>query len=234
MSAYLLSIVSWIQVHPSYVLLQKGGITMVPLILSLLLAFSITLERWIFLTLLCQKKHQDWFDKALKQLKTHNIASAYSLIPKDDLSPYEILYQTALENWYSSSKVFDISMQNTAEHLIPKLEKKIDTLDVIITAAPLIGLLGTILGMISTFKLLDHADQQSFSISSGIAEALIATATGLVVALLCLFAYHALRNKVRKVIANMEYFASKCQMIHLAREDATHNPLKPLEKTLSQ
>lgn len=80
--------------------------------------------------------------------------------------------------------------------MVETYEDRLDVLSTIITMAPLLGLLGTIIGMISSFKILDVRSGQPFAITGGIAEALIATAFGLTVALFSLVLYGILKRKI--------------------------------------
>ena len=83
------------------------------------------------------------------------------------------------------------------------------TLSTIITVAPMLGILGTVLGIISSFQLLSDpgAATDPRSVSQGIAEALITTAVGLVIAILTLFPYNALRTQVDRSLSALESLA---------------------------
>jgi len=99
---------------------------------------------------------------------------------------------------------------DTIESLRPRLERFMPTLSTIITVAPMLGILGTVLGIISSLQLLSDqsltADPRS--VSQGIAEALITTAVGLVIAIITLFPYNALRVQVDRTLSAMESLAS--------------------------
>jgi biopolymer transport protein ExbB len=101
-------------------------------------------------------------------------------------------------------------MKNQAEEWMPLLEKRIDVIDTVITAAPLMGLLGTITGMMGSFQVLSEKGvNEPNAITGGVAEALIATATGLVIALVCLVAFNYLSGRVKTFIYEVESVASK-------------------------
>jgi biopolymer transport protein ExbB len=101
-------------------------------------------------------------------------------------------------------------MKNQGEEWIPLLEKRIEIIDTVITAAPLMGLLGTITGMMGSFRILSEKGvNEPNAITGGVAEALIATATGLVIALICLVAYNYLSARIKEFIYEVEGASSK-------------------------
>jgi len=107
-------------------------------------------------------------------------------------------------------KITESAAVDAVESLRPRLERFMPTLSTIITVAPMLGILGTVLGIISSFELLSDqsltADPRS--VSQGIAEALITTAVGLVIAIITLFPYNALRVQVDRTLTAMESLAS--------------------------
>lgn len=87
---------------------------------------------------------------------------------------------------------------------VPKLDRSLWVLDTAVTLSPLLGLLGTILGMFNAFQILGSADTPPTSVVGGVAEALIATASGLVVAIIGLVFFNALHARVRLVVHYLE------------------------------
>jgi biopolymer transport protein ExbB len=87
---------------------------------------------------------------------------------------------------------------------VPRVDKRLWMLDTIVTLAPLLGLLGTIIGMFNTFQVLGDASSASTQVSGGVAEALVATASGLFIAVIGLVCFNALNNDVRLVVHQME------------------------------
>lgn len=86
----------------------------------------------------------------------------------------------------------------------PTIDKYIWILDTIITMAPLLGLLGTILGMFNAFQVLGDAGSAPTKVTGGVAEALLATAFGLIIAIIGLFFYNGLNNRVRVIMHQLE------------------------------
>ncbi|MDR1701945.1 MAG: MotA/TolQ/ExbB proton channel family protein [Sporomusaceae bacterium] len=91
-----------------------------------------------------------------------------------------------------------------AVYLTGKLRKNINHLESIVTVAPLLGLLGTVIGMIDSFKVIDVKNGQPLAITGGIGEALVATAFGLCVAILAMAAYSYFNHRIDKIITDIE------------------------------
>ena len=86
----------------------------------------------------------------------------------------------------------------------PRIDRSLWMLDTIVTLGPLLGLLGTIVGIFEAFKVLGAADTAPTKVTGGVAEALIATAAGLFVAILGLVFFNGLNNRVRLIMHQME------------------------------
>jgi biopolymer transport protein ExbB len=86
----------------------------------------------------------------------------------------------------------------------PRIDRSLWALDTIVTLGPLLGLLGTIVGIFEAFKVLGAADTAPTKVTGGVAEALIATAAGLFVAILGLVFFNGLNNRVRLIMHQME------------------------------
>jgi biopolymer transport protein ExbB len=97
---------------------------------------------------------------------------------------------------------------------IPRMKQYLPVLDTIVTLAPLLGLLGTITGMISSFGIMSLAGiGQPHAITGGIAEALIATAAGLSVAICTLIPYNYFLSKSERKIEEIETYASRLELL---------------------
>jgi biopolymer transport protein ExbB len=86
----------------------------------------------------------------------------------------------------------------------PAIDRYLWILDTIVTLAPLLGLLGTIIGMFNTFQVLADPGNAPTKVTGGVAEALLATASGLFIAIIGLFFYNALNNRVRVILHQLE------------------------------
>ncbi len=111
----------------------------------------------------------------------------------------------------------DSTLEEAVLHEVPKLDRSLWMLDTIITLAPLLGLFGTILGMFNAFSVLGEGQNAATEITSGIAEALLATASGLVVAMVGLVFFNSLNSRIRLVVHQMETL----KVMILNRSDTT-------------
>jgi biopolymer transport protein ExbB len=87
---------------------------------------------------------------------------------------------------------------------VPRVDSRLWVLDTIVTLAPLLGLLGTIIGMFNTFQVLGTSDSAPSQVTGGVGEALVATACGLFIAVIGLVCFNALSNDVRLIVHQME------------------------------
>jgi biopolymer transport protein ExbB len=102
---------------------------------------------------------------------------------------------------------------------MPILKKRLTILDTIITLAPLLGLLGTITGMISSFGIMSEAGLgQPHAVTGGVAEALIATAAGLLIAILTLIPYNYFSNRAERELEEIEYYGSRLELLLTEQE----------------
>ena len=103
------------------------------------------------------------------------------------------------------------SQESVADHLeealmheVPMLDKSLWMLDTVITLAPLLGLFGTIIGMFNAFSVLDDIQNAASQVTGGIAEALVATACGLLIAMIGLIFFNWLNTHVRVIVHQLE------------------------------
>ena len=112
------------------------------------------------------------------------------------------------------------AMQAAAQAEVSQARRYLPILDTVITLAPLLGLLGTITGMISAFGIVSEAGLgQPHAITGGIAEALIATATGLLIAIMTLIPYNYFRSKVEQPTDVLEEQSTRLELLLGKRED---------------
>jgi biopolymer transport protein ExbB len=95
-------------------------------------------------------------------------------------------------------------LEEAIMHEVPVLDRSLWILDTVITLAPLLGLFGTIIGMFNAFHVLGDAQNGAAQVTGGIAEALIATASGLFIAIVGLVFFNALHTRVRLIVHQLE------------------------------
>lgn len=189
-------------------LIKSGGLVMWPLILCSIAALAIIGERlWTL-----QKKSvippellsqvQQWLDR--KELNE----SRLTLLRES--SPLGRILATGLANRQHEYGALKEAIEDAGRHVVPELERYLNTLGTIAAIAPFLGLLGTVLGMIQMFAGIgSHGLGDPSIVASGISQALVATATGLVVAIPSLMFYRHLRARVESLLIDMEQEALK-------------------------
>ena len=95
-------------------------------------------------------------------------------------------------------------LQEVVMRQVPTLDRGLWILDTTVTLAPLLGLLGTIIGMFHAFQVLNTVSNNPTAITGNVAEALLATASGLVIAIIGLITFNGLHNRMRLVVHQME------------------------------
>ncbi|MBX2946922.1 MAG: MotA/TolQ/ExbB proton channel family protein [Cyclobacteriaceae bacterium] len=183
----------------------KGGFMMVPIVILSFVAIYIFFER--FLTI--QKANQDpnaFMHKIKEQVLKGDINGAKLLCSQTD-SPIARMIEKGISRIGSPLKNIEASIENVGKIEIFKLEKNLSTLATISGAAPMMGFLGTVIGMVKAFISIS---QQEGSVSpkllsDGIYTAMITTVAGLIVGIIAYLAYNYLVSRVQKVIHKMEY-----------------------------
>ena len=184
-----------------------GGFMMVPLLLSAFVALTVIFER-----IYAFQKIYFFSAQQIKDLESSINSKDFEALKKlvdEGTSPIIAILKTGITHLNDQSSDLEQAMNHEAQRLIPLLEKRLEILDTVITAAPLMGLLGTITGMMNSFQILSTSGvNEPNAITGGVAEALIATATGLLIALFCLLAYNYFNSRVKFTIQTMESLAN--------------------------
>lgn len=189
-------------------IVKAGGIMMGPIILASIIAAAIFLERlW---TLQAKRvlpgelteKIWRWVEQG--QIQDKHIAAL------QQNSPLGKILAAGLVNRHRERAVIREAIEDTGRHVVHELDRFIGALGTIASLSPLMGLLGTVFGMIRTFNAITVAGiGNPASLAGGIAEALITTAAGLTVAIPALIAYKYLRGRVQQLVVRMEKEAIK-------------------------
>jgi len=134
--------------------------------------------------------------------------------------PIGRMFARGLKNSRRNADAIEMAMEQEAANETPVLEANLPIVKTIVNIAPLLGLLGTIAGMITAFRA---ASQQGLSnptqILGGISEALISTATGITLAVIGFITYNYFANVVRKIVEDMEYYGAELVNLLTGRLD---------------
>lgn len=199
-------------------LLKAGGILMVPIVACSILALAIVLERF-------------WSLRASRIAPSQSINELWRSIKKKELngrklkalqasSPLGRILAGGLSNAKHGREVMKESIEHEAGQVIHDLERFLNPLGTIATITPLLGLLGTVIGMIKVFAEIQLAGVgNAGNLAGGISEALITTAAGLSVAIPALICHRYFIRRVDELVVNMEQEAIKLvEVVHGDRE----------------
>ena len=183
--------------------MQRGGPVMWPLLFMSILSLALTFERWVF-WLGMNRSVGRYYERIMTGLRAGD-RNAIREIADSDRTTYSELAGRLAEGGDAASVSVEV-----VEGQRPRIERYMLVFSTIVTAAPMLGILGTVLGIIRSFELLGAQETitDPRDISSGIAEALITTAFGLVVALIALIPYMALRGQVERALGRFEAMAA--------------------------
>jgi len=189
-------------------LVKAGGLMMGPIILASIIAAAIFLERlWTLQpkrVLPAELTEKVWRWVEQRQIQDKHIAAL------QQNSPLGRILAAGLANRHRDRTVIKESIEDTGRHVVHELDRFIGALGTIAAISPLMGLLGTVLGMIRAFNVITAAGVGNPALlAGGIAEALITTAAGLTVAIPALIGYKYLRGRVDGLVVQMEKEAIK-------------------------
>ena len=170
-------------------LLAQGGVFIAPLLLVSVMAVAAVIERVVFFVGL-ERGGESFRAELREHIKKDQVEMAVRWL-RGLRGPVPVTALAALETWPEGREAAEAAMATRARLEAQKLRKFLSFLDTTYSAAPLVGLLGTIVGMMSTFRvvaqhLAKDPNADTSSVTAGIGEALITTATGIVVAVVCL------------------------------------------------
>jgi biopolymer transport protein ExbB len=197
-------------------LINKGGIAMYPIFLCSVIALAVFIER---LWTLRQKRiiPPGFIQQVEERIKARKLSEAIHLCQNDNSSIAKI-FLAGLKNlekgmWLVKEAIED---RGTREGMI--LEKYLGILSTIASMSTLLGLLGTVSGMIKTFKAISQTGENPALLAGGISEALIATFSGLCVAVPVMAFHRILKDKADSLVYEME--ESSLRLIELMEDAA--------------
>ena len=188
----------------SILLLAKGGYVMVPLLFCSLASVTVLAERYIKVKR-AQADVGNAIDRAHEAIYSGQHNKALLILEAEDVPVTRVLV-AGLRNRHLGERGSERAMEERGTRETSYLTNHLGVLDTIITIAPLLGLLGTVTGMISAFHVIAAKEGISTptAITGGVAEALVATATGLAIAIFTLIGNNHIQEMIKRTIADME------------------------------
>lgn len=189
-------------IQQAFHLFQKGGLVMYPLAFCSLLVAAIVVERYLYFR--TETSDTAALFSALSPALAKGDWQQALAICREAKGCAATVAKAALERGSRDLLVIEKTVEGAASLTAAKLRERLEYLDFIVTLAPLLGLLGTVIGMIQSFSVLDQREGQPFAITGGVGEALVATAAGLCVAVFALVAHAYFARQLDRLVTDME------------------------------
>lgn len=203
-------------------LFASGGIVMYPLLGFSLLAIALILERIIFWVQI-QNRQTKVVREVLQLYSQDNLAGVFSRLEQNTDLPIARIFLAALSRNRPSPEAFRLALESASQAELPLLRRFNTVFDTIVGLAPLLGLLGTILGLINSFASLrigEVAGSSATGVTAGISEALISTASGLIVAIFTLLFSNTFRGLYRRQFALIQEYGGQLELIYRERYES--------------
>jgi len=195
--------------YDTFEIISRGGILMWPIVVTSIVALAITLERFISLRR-ATIDTREFMDTMRQVLRRNRIQEAVEICDETD-APVARIMKAGILNHDRSKEDIRESIQDAGHLEIPRLERYLSALATCANIAPLLGLLGTVAGMIKAFAEIQRLGGQvsPSDLAEGIGNALMTTAAGLSVAIPTLVVYNYFVTRVDNMIIEMEISSSE-------------------------
>ncbi|HEY9908071.1 MAG TPA: MotA/TolQ/ExbB proton channel family protein [Thermosynechococcaceae cyanobacterium] len=206
-------------------LLTAGGIVMIPLLGFSILAVALILERILFWGKILRR--QDAIVREVLLLYKRNPPLALQKLERNLDLPIVRIFLAALELDRPTPEEFRLALESAAQAEIPLLKRFSTVFETIISLAPLLGLLGTVLGLITSFAALrigEVGGSNTVGVSAGISEALITTAAGLLVAIVTLLFANSFRGLYLRQIALIQEYGGQIELLYRRQHNRDEVP----------
>ena len=184
----------------------KGGYVMYLLLICSIIVVAIGIERFRFYKY-ASNNGENFLQQVSERVNNQRDAEEILSFCRGEKGNAGAILRVGLEALINGKNV-ELAVNTLYDEEAMKLRARLNYLSMIVTLAPLLGLLGTILGMIEAFNIFSIQAGQPLAITGGIGEALIATATGLCVAILALIVHTYFAQKLDEILSEMEKAAS--------------------------
>ena len=189
----------------------KGGPIMYPLLVCSIIALTVIIERTIFWIGEDYRRDQALVNEVLSLAEKGNWERVRARIGDSKDFIVRILVAGILHREFSIAK----AMETAASDELDRMRRYLPILDTIITVSPLLGIFGTVIGIILSFEMLGSAGiEEPQAVTAGIAQALITTASGLGIAILSLFPFNYFNSRVEKAATTIEKYATSLEIVY--------------------
>jgi len=191
-------------------IVQQGGPVMWPLLACSVAVLTVIVERILFWISIEKKRNRQLMDEILTLAEKGD----WELIHKKTADSTDHVIQLLITGIVHRKYDMGRAMEAEADHTLQRMNRYMPVLDTMITVTPLLGIFGTVLGIIGSFKILGAsgiADPKL--VTSGIAQALITTATGLGIAIIAVIPYNYFNSRISRSIHVMEKYATSLEVV---------------------
>ena len=190
-------------------LLRLGGPVLWVIAGSGVLAFGVFIERSLHLHR-ARIKSDDFCKGIFNILKRQNVAEALTICDETP-GPVAYIVRTAILNRDDGREAVQSAMEEASSAEISRMERRLVVVATVAQVAPLLGLLGTVLGMVESLVVMQQAAPliQAADVTGGLLRALVTTAAGLAVAIPCYAAFNLLVVKIDRIVLDMERAAAE-------------------------
>ena len=180
-----------------------------PLLACSIVALGVVFERLLWWMIYVAQTRSKRLNVFFNLAEAGKFDEAVALAESEKSSEIKILLSGLAEREHG----LEASLEMSANRTIENMKRHLPVLDTIITLSPLLGILGTVTGIITSFDLLGQAGiENPQAVTGGIAQALITTATGLAIAIIALLPYNALIRKVEKTTRHLEELITRFEI----------------------
>ena len=197
----------------------EGGWVMWPILATFFLAVCVVLDRVVWWLRLKARLDLHKQAQVREALGTGDFSQAWQLT-RNTGDPYLLNLAEGMTHANTSMLA---AMQLDATHLIEKSEARMWVISTMITLAPLLGLFGTVVGIMGSFSFVGDEQLAATKVSGGIAEALIATAAGIAIAILCLLPYNFFRKRVSVLRGSLERWINHSELLVKSAKEHGHD-----------
>ncbi len=192
-------------------IINNGGPVMIPLLLCSLLTLTVIIERCIFWAGIELRRNRQLLDEVLELCRVGDWAAVRERTAGSRDHVIRVLISGILHREFSMVR----AMEAAAVEELERMRRYMGVLDTMITVAPLLGIFGTVLGIIASFEVLGTAGlEEPHLVTAGVAQALITTATGLGIAILSVFPYNYFNSRIEQAAQIMEKYATSLEIVY--------------------
>jgi biopolymer transport protein ExbB len=215
-------------------LFKNGGPVMYPLLLCSIVSLTVIIERASFWIIVGMRRNQNLVNKVLELCREGDWESVRLKASGSKNYVIKVLISGILHREYSLIK----AMESAAAEEISGMRRFMGVLDTMITVAPLLGIFGTVLGIIESFDMLGTVGiEHPHAVTGGIAQALITTATGLGIAIISVFPYNYFNSRIENAARIIEKYATSFEIVYekiVMATESQKDMILPTKKTDKQ